>query len=110
MRVPLATMETNADFDRTDYVGQTAVALGWGNVLNYLLDTKDPPSKVSDLLKKLEAPVISSQECNRLIIAGLNTKPEFFYKERPQICIKPTKTEGVCKVSRFLSIQHRLID
>lgn len=98
--IPLAKLETAADFDRTGYDGQTGVAIGWGNVLEYSMKPtgKDPPNELSQLLKKVDLPIISKKSCLDWI-----TKNDADYVPMSVaiICTQSTKAVGVCKVSQY---------
>lgn len=100
---PLAKLETTDDYRLNDYAGETGIAIGWGNTLNYSIElTNLPhPSQSSPVLKKVELPIITKYECDRIQIELLKQTPEEYLYDTAKICTKSPNVVGVCKVGYY---------
>lgn len=105
-----ARLETIEDFDRTDYDGKTAVAIGWGTMIGYD-EIRQENSPTSDRLKLVEVPIISADKCNALY-KGTKFESTLDYTQQGiTLCTHNLKPEDTCQVSlsqpiRWLMFLH----
>lgn len=91
-------LESINDFNRTDYDGKTAVAVGWGSVLGYLADTY-PNSRGSNILKKVNLPVISRSKCKDMFSKEFQKYTTDYTHGGKTICTHTVNSESHCQVN-----------
>lgn len=96
-------LESINDFNRTDYDGKIAVAVGWGSVLGYLAGI-EPIYRGSNILKKVNLPVISRSKCMDIHFRENSKDTTDITQGGKAICTQSLNAEGVCQVN--ISFDH----
>lgn len=97
-KIPQVKLEVVADFNRTDYSGQTAEAVGWGFTEPYLIDEDNPSRIISNQLNKVDLTIMSATECNEKFRLQFPNNVRDNTEGGTLICASGALKKGVCEV------------